>query len=246
MDMRKNTMEIPEHIAIIMDGNGRWARQNGLPRIAGHQEGVNTVRRVVRDCSRLQIRYLTLYAFSSENWQRPDDEVQALMGLLDTYLENEISLLHDNNICLNVIGDLTRLPSNLTTKLKTKVLQTANNTGMTLTLALSYGARDEIVRAMRHICTDVLAGRVDPADIDEHLVSSCLDTAALPDPDILIRTSGEQRVSNFLLWQIAYTELFFCPCFWPEFSAEHLEDVLLEYQKRCRRFGRVSNDIFPR
>jgi undecaprenyl diphosphate synthase len=245
MDMRKITMEIPEHIAIIMDGNGRWARQNGLPRIAGHQEGVNTVRRVVRDCSRLQIRYLTLYAFSSENWQRPDDEVQALMGLLDTYLENEISLLHDNNIRLNVIGDLTRLPSNLTAKLKTKVLQTANNTGMTLTLALSYGARDEIVRAMRHICTEALEGRVDPEAIDEHLVSSRLDTAALPDPDILIRTSGEQRVSNFLLWQIAYTELFFCPCFWPEFSAEHLEEVLLEYQKRCRRFGRVSNDIFP-
>ncbi|MCA1797307.1 MAG: isoprenyl transferase [Desulfuromonadaceae bacterium] len=239
------SMEIPEHIAIIMDGNGRWARQNGLPRFAGHQEGVNTVRRIVRECSRLQIRYLTLYAFSSENWHRPEQEVQALMSLLDTYLASEISLLQQNDIRLNVIGDLTRLPTHLREKVEDKVRQTRGNSSMTLTLALSYGARDEMLRAVRSVCTDAVAGVIDPADLDERMFSTYLDTVAMPDPDILIRTSGEQRISNFLLWQIAYTELFFCPCFWPEFGLDHLDSILKEYQNRCRRFGRVSNETFP-
>lgn len=238
-------MEIPEHIAIIMDGNGRWARQNGLPRFAGHQEGVNTVRRIVRECSRLQIGYLTLYAFSSENWHRPEQEVQALMGLLDTYLASEIALLQQNDIRLHVIGDLERLPAELHAKVQDKVRQTRDNTGMTLTLALSYGARDELVRAVRHVCTDAVNGEIALTDIDENLFSSYLDTDSLPDPDILIRTSGEQRISNFMLWQIAYTELFFCSCFWPEFGIEHLETILKEYQNRCRRFGRVGSEIFP-
>jgi undecaprenyl diphosphate synthase len=238
-------MEIPQHIAIIMDGNGRWARQNGLPRFAGHQEGVNTVRRVVRECSRLQVRYLTLYAFSSENWHRPEQEVQALMGLLDTYLASEIELLQKSSIRLNVIGDLSRLPEHLRDKVESKVSQTADNEGMTLTLALSYGARDEMLRALRQVCTDAASGALNPADLDERTFSSYLDTADMPDPDILIRTSGEQRVSNFLLWQIAYTELFFCSCFWPEFGADHLEAILKEYGNRCRRFGRVDSEIFP-
>ncbi|MDY0290741.1 MAG: isoprenyl transferase [Desulfuromonadaceae bacterium] len=238
-------MGMPEHIAIIMDGNGRWARQNGLPRFAGHQEGVNTVRRTVRECARLQIRYLTLYAFSSENWQRPEEEVQALMGLLDTYLASEISLLQQEHIRLNVIGDLSRLSAPLREKVKEKVRQTANNAGMTLTLALSYGARNEIIRAVRRVCDAAVAGDIDPTQIDEQIFSSYLDTATLPDPDILIRTSGEQRISNFLLWQIAYTELFFCSCFWPEFNLAHLDAILKEYQNRCRRFGRVSNEAFP-
>lgn len=238
-------MEIPKHIAIIMDGNGRWARQNGLPRFAGHQEGVNTVRRIVRECSRLQIKYLTLYAFSSENWNRPEQEVNALMSLLDTYLVSEISLLQQNDIRLNVIGDLSRLPANLRGKLEDKVRQTSDNSAMTLTLALSYGARDEMLRAVRHICSDAVAGVVQPDKLDEQMFSAYLDTASLPDPDILIRTSGEQRISNFLLWQIAYTELFFCPCFWPEFGLEHLESILKEYQNRYRRFGRVSSETFP-
>ncbi len=238
-------MGMPEHIAIIMDGNGRWARQNGLPRFAGHQEGVNTVRRTVRECARLQIRYLTLYAFSSENWQRPEEEVQALMGLLDTYLASEISLLQQEHIRLNVIGDLSRLSAPLREKVNEKVRQTANNTGMTLTLALSYGARNEIIRAVRRVCNAAVAGAIDPTQIDEQMFSSYLDTTTLPDPDILIRTSGEQRISNFLLWQIAYTELFFCSCFWPEFNLDHLDAILKEYQNRCRRFGRVSSEAFP-
>jgi len=238
-------MEIPLHLAIIMDGNGRWARQNGLPRLAGHQEGVNSVRRIVRECSRLQIRYLTLYAFSSENWHRPEQEVQALMSLLDTYLAREISLLQQNDIRLNVIGDLARLPAHLRDKVEDKVRQTRDNSSMTLTLALSYGARDEMLRAVRRVCADAVTGAIDPADLDEQMFSTYLDTVTLPDPDILIRTSGEQRISNFLLWQIAYTELFFCSCFWPEFGLDHLEAILKEYQNRCRRFGRVSIEIFP-
>ncbi|MDY0211424.1 MAG: isoprenyl transferase [Desulfuromonadaceae bacterium] len=235
----------PEHIAIIMDGNGRWARQNGLPRFAGHQEGVKTVRRIVQECSRLQIKYLTLYAFSSENWHRPEQEVQALMGLLDTYLTSEIALLQKNNIRLNVIGNLERLPDELRHKVQDKLKQTENNKAMVLTLALSYGARDEIVRAVRSVCAEVAKRELEPEDIDESLFETHLDTASMPDPDILIRTSGEQRVSNFLLWQIAYSELFYCSCFWPEFSAEHLDAVLQEYQNRCRRFGKVSSEMFP-
>ncbi|MFO7832342.1 MAG: isoprenyl transferase [Desulfuromonadaceae bacterium] len=238
-------MENPEHIAIIMDGNGRWARQNGLPRFSGHQEGVNTVRKVVRECSRLQIRFLTLYAFSSENWHRPEQEVQALMSLLDTYLASEISLLQQNDIRLNVIGDLARLPVHLREKVQDKVYQTRNNSAMTLTLALSYGARNELMRAVSHVCSDAAKGIINPDHLDEQTFSTYLDTASMPDPDILIRTSGEQRVSNFLLWQIAYTELFFCSCFWPEFGLDHLEGIIKEYQSRCRRFGRVSSEIFP-
>ncbi|MFA5701617.1 MAG: isoprenyl transferase [Desulfuromonas sp.] len=238
-------MDRPEHIAIIMDGNGRWARQNGLPRFAGHQEGVKTVRRIVQECSRLQIKYLTLYAFSSENWHRPEQEVHALMGLLDTYLTSEIALLQKNDIRLNVIGNLGRLPEELRHKVQDKLRQTENNTAMVLTLALSYGARDEIVRAARSVCAEVAKHGLEPEDIDEKMFASHLDTASMPDPDILIRTSGEQRVSNFLLWQIAYSELFYCSCFWPEFGTEHLEAVLQEYQNRCRRFGRINGEIFP-
>ena len=234
-------MSIPEHIAIIMDGNGRWAQRHGLPRIAGHQEGVKTVRRIVRECARLDVRYLTLYAFSSENWQRPQEEVTALMSLLDSYLASEIALLQENKIRLNVIGDITRLPAALKTKIEDKLRLTRDNEKMTLTLALSYGARNEIIRAVRSLCDDVCGGDLAPEAVDEKMFSTYLDTGKMPDPDILIRTSGEQRISNFLLWQIAYTELFFCPCYWPDFTTGDLLNVFDDYEKRCRRFGCIDS-----
>ncbi|MBN2645192.1 MAG: isoprenyl transferase [Desulfuromonadaceae bacterium] len=230
-------MSMPRHVAIIMDGNGRWAQERHLPRIAGHQQGVLAVRRVVGECIRHEIPYLTLYAFSSENWQRSESEVEALMSLLGHYLVSEIDLFHQQQIRLNVIGDLERLPPALKTLLYEKLVETAVHSRMTLTLALSYGARDEVVRAARGVGRKLLAGDVSLDQIDERLFSSFLDTEGLPDPDLLIRTSGEKRVSNFLLWQIAYTELYFCSCFWPDFDEKTLNDALIDYQQRCRRFG---------
>ncbi|OQY20315.1 MAG: isoprenyl transferase [Desulfobacteraceae bacterium 4572_35.1] len=232
-------MILPQHLAIIMDGNGRWAQLKGLPRIAGHQRGVNTVRNVVKKCANLGVRYLTLYAFSSENWKRPAGEVQALMSLLGVYLESEMELLQENGIRLQVIGDLTKLPEKISKSLQHSVSTTQENSGMTLTLALSYGARDEIVRATQRLMIDVNAGKIVVADISEESFSAYLDTATMPDPDLLIRTSGEMRISNFLLWQSAYTELYFCSCFWPEFDDEQLQLALEDYSGRCRRFGAV-------
>jgi undecaprenyl diphosphate synthase len=232
-------MRLPQHLAIIMDGNGRWAQSKGLPRIAGHQQGVETVRKIVTYCADLGIRYLTLYAFSSENWKRPESEVQALMSLLGHYLANEIALLHNNSVRFQVIGELTKLPYEIKSSLQDSVAATAGNKGMTLTLALSYGSRNEIVRGVQQLCADVQAGSVNAARIDEDIISSYLDTAAMPDPDLLIRTSGEMRISNFLLWQLAYTELYFSSCFWPEFDSGQLQQALEDYARRCRRFGAV-------
>lgn len=232
-------MSLPEHLAIIMDGNGRWAETRHLPRIAGHQQGVKTVRSIVAHCATLGIHYLTLYAFSSENWRRPEGEVQALMSLLDYYLENEMATLQEHAIRLQVIGDLSKLPTGIVHSLRANIRKTARNQGMTLTLALSYGSRNEIVRGIKGLVSDIQAGKITPEGIDEALFSSYLDTGALPDPDLLIRTSGEMRISNFLLWQLAYTELYFTPCYWPEFSIEHLHQALDEYAGRCRRFGGV-------
>ena len=233
-------MELPQHLAIIMDGNGRWAQARGLPRIAGHQQGVRTVREVVKYCTAAGIAYLTLYAFSSENWRRPKEEVEALMSLLATYLDNETELLTRNGIRLNVIGDMTKLPDNVVTMLRKTMAATAGNGGMVLTLALSYGARDEIVRATRRIAADVAAGRMAVEQVDEDVFATYLDSADIPSPDLLIRTSGEMRISNFLLWQLAYAELYFCSCYWPEFDVEQLQSALDDYAGRCRRFGAIE------
>lgn len=233
-------MVLPKHIAIIMDGNGRWAQSKGLARVAGHQQGVLTVRDTVQECSKLGINYLTLYAFSSENWSRPEREVEALMALLGQYLTTELPLLQEKKIRFHVIGDLSKLPENIVDSLTRSMAATEDNQGMTLTLALSYGSRDEILRGVKRLIEDVKTDRVDSEQLTEDQFSNYLDTSQLPDPDLLIRTSGEMRISNFLLWQLAYAELYFCSCYWPEFDASQLHSALEDYSTRCRRFGGVS------
>lgn len=230
-------MRLPRHLAIIMDGNGRWAEQRGFPRAVGHHRGVEAVKTVVRECRSLGLGYLTLYAFSSENWGRPADEVSALMGLLCRYLESELETMLTRGVRLHVIGEIERLPREARHILEQTIARTAANDGMVLTLALSYGARDEIVRAMRSLTAEVLAGSLPPEAIDEALVSRFLDTRDLPDPDLLIRTSGEMRISNFLLWQLAYTELYFTETLWPDFDIGELHRALEAYAGRQRRFG---------
>lgn len=230
-------MQIPNHLAIIMDGNGRWAEQRRLPRILGHRKGVETVQRVVDECLDLGIGFLTLYAFSSENWGRPRKEVDALMGLLGTFLEKELGQLQQRGIRLVAIGELDRLPSETHEILKKIIRLTENNTNMVLNLALSYGSRDELTRAMRQIGKDILDGKLQPGNLTEEDIDARLDTHDMPDPDLLIRTSGEMRVSNFLLWQIAYTELYFTEALWPDFSREELTRALQAYNSRQRRFG---------
>lgn len=236
-------MRLPQHLAIIMDGNGRWAEQRGLPRIAGHRKGVETVQQVVRSCRERGIRHLTLYAFSSENWGRPDEEVGALMSLLGVYLRRELKTMLREGIQLRVIGETSRLPLEVQGVLADAVARTAERSAMVLTLALSYGSRDELLRALRRIGSEVAAGRLDPAQIDEAVLTASLDTAGLPDPDLLIRTSGEMRISNFLLWQIAYTELYFSDAFWPDFTEEELQRALDEYARRQRRYGLTGSQL---
>lgn len=230
-------MQIPTHLAIIMDGNGRWAEQRRLPRIMGHRKGVETVQAIVDECLELGVRYLTLYAFSSENWGRPRDEVDALMGLLGAFLKKELSQLHRRGIRLLAIGELHRLPDPIAKILEDVMLQTAGNERMVLTLALSYGSRAELARAVRRVAEEVASGRLAPEEVTEKQIAAALDTAALPDPDLLVRTSGEMRISNFLLWQSAYTELYFTETLWPDFSCEQLHKALDEYSQRQRRFG---------
>lgn len=230
-------MQIPKHLAIIMDGNGRWAEKRHLPRIFGHRKGVETVQRVVGDCLDLGIGSLTLYAFSSENWGRPRDEVDALMGLLGTFLKKELSQLQERGIRLVAIGELERLPEATVKILKDIMRATSQNDQMVLNLALSYGSRNELTRAMQKLGRDVLEGRLRPEDISEQDIEARLDTRDIPDPDLLIRTSGEMRVSNFLLWQIAYAELCFTETLWPDFSRDELMSALQEYNNRQRRFG---------
>jgi undecaprenyl diphosphate synthase len=236
-------MRLPRHLAIIMDGNGRWAEQRGLPRIIGHHRGVEAVKTVVQECRSLGVDYLTLYAFSSENWGRPADEVNALMGLLCRYLESELQQMLERGLRLQVIGETARLPRQARQVLEQVMAKTAANDGMVLTLALSYGARDEIVRSVRTLAAEVLAGRQVPAAIDEALLSSFLDTRDQPDPDLLIRTSGEMRISNFLLWQLAYTELYFTEVLWPDFDVAELHRALAEYAGRQRRFGLTGEQV---
>lgn len=235
-----DTERIPKHVAIIMDGNGRWARSRNLPRTIGHRAGVETIREIVKASSQIGIKYLTLYAFSTENWKRPSDEVNALMKLLVEYLKKEVEELNRNNVIINFIGDISILPDICQKELFCAHEFTKNNTGLVLNLALNYGGRDEIKRAIEKIALDVKESRIDISDINEELISSCLYTSNMPDPELMIRPSGEYRISNFLLWQMAYTEFWFSNVFWPDFKPDHLYQAILEYQNRDRRFGGVK------
>ena len=232
---------IPRHVAIIMDGNGRWAKAKGLPRTAGHQEGVETVKKITEEAVRLGVKYLTLYTFSTENWNRPSNEVAALMALLFDSIEEETFM--KNNISFRVIGDLTKLPDNVRERLETCIAHTANNTGMSLVLAISYSSRWEITEAARRLAALVQKGELTPEQIDSTLLSQYLATDFMPDPDLLIRTGGEIRLSNYLLWQCAYSELYFCDTYWPDFREAELHKAIHNYQKRERRFGKTSEQI---
>lgn len=240
---RIDPARVPNHVAIIMDGNGRWAEQHGEPRIMGHASGVRSVREALTGATEIGVRWITLYAFSTENWNRPRPEVEALMDLLVKTVVNEIDELHDNSVRLNAIGDLDSLPPACRKTLEDAMARTAGNSRITLTLALSYSARWEIVRMARAIAEEARTGGLDPAAVDEGMVAAHLATREMPDPELLIRTSGEQRISNFLLWQIAYAELWFTPVLWPDFRKEHLYQAVVDYQGRERRFGKTSQQL---
>ena len=232
---------IPKHIAIIMDGNGRWAKQRGQVRSMGHQAGAETVHVIAEEATRLGVEYLTLYTFSTENWNRPADEVSALMALLMDSIEEETFM--KNNIRFRIIGDMQKMPADVLERLEQCIRRTAANTGMTLTLALSYSSRWEITDTVKRIATEVAEGKLKVSDITDTTIDSHLCTSFMPDPDLLIRTGGEIRLSNYLLWQCAYSELYFCDTFWPDFREEELCKAILEYQKRERRFGKTSEQL---
>jgi len=234
---------LPNHIAIIMDGNGRWAKKRGLARAFGHENGAKAVRQVVEGCAELGVKNLTLYAFSTENWKRPKFEIQTLMRLLISSLKKEIKTLHDNNIKLCTIGNLDNLPSKVHKELLAVMEKTKQNTRMTLTIALSYGSREELVSVFKELAFKVKNNIISIENIDDSIINEHLYTRNLPDVDLLIRTSGEQRISNFLLWQIAYAELYFTNTLWPDFTKEDLNYAIIEYQKRERRFGKTSEQI---
>jgi len=238
-----DTDKLPQHIAIIMDGNGRWAERHAMGRVLGHRKGAESVRVVVRSCRRIGISFLTLYAFSMENWLRPKAEVRALLTLLKEYLVNEVQEMMDQNIRLTAIGNLDSLGAPVLMKLRETIERTAGNQGMVLNLALSYGGRDEIATAAGRMVSDSLAGKIKPADVTKELFQRYLYTRALPDPDLLIRTGGEYRISNFLLWQMAYTEFYFTDILWPDFREPDLMEAIAEYQQRERRFGRTSEQL---
>ncbi|MGB5227872.1 isoprenyl transferase [Eudoraea sp.] len=235
--------KLPKHLAIIMDGNGRWAKQKGRLRVFGHEHGVKAVRDVAVNCSKLGIKYLTLYAFSTENWKRPKIEVDTLMKLLVSSLKKELPTLNENDIKLNAIGNIESLPSRALAELKEVMAKTSQNSTMTLTLALSYGSREEIKNAIKSISVKVKNNIISPENIDETIINNHLYTRNLPDVDLLIRTSGEHRISNFLLWQIAYAELYFIDVFWPDFKEHHLLEAIKNYQHRERRFGKTSEQL---
>ena len=232
---------VPRHVAIIMDGNGRWAKAKGLPRTAGHQEGVETVKKITEEAVRLGDKYLTLYTFSTENWNRPVDEVAALMSLLMDSIEEETFM--KNNISFRIIGETEKLPENVLARLNKCIERTSKNTGMCLTLALSYSSKWEITEAVKKIAREVKEGILTPEEITDQTINRCLATHYMPDPDLLIRTGGEIRLSNYLLWQCAYAELYFCDTFWPDFKAEELCKAICDFQKRERRFGKTSEQI---
>lgn len=247
-DLKEQTLlrqsgNIPTHIAIIMDGNGRWAKRRGLPRIAGHHEGVNAVRDVVEACGQLGVKYLTLYAFSTENWKRPVDEVSMLMRLLLKALRDERDRLHQNDVQLKAIGDIAALPQDVQDELLDAIELMKHNSGLTLILALSYSGRWDIARAMKRIVEDLRSGVLSQDQISEKLISQYLSTRDFPDPDLLIRTSGEHRISNFLLWQLAYSEIVISNVFWPDFRRKHLYEAVSDFQQRERRFGMTSEQI---
>jgi len=248
MPLRKriNTEKLPVHIAIIMDGNGRWARQRNLDRIFGHQQGVNAVRSVIEAASELQIKFLTLYAFSTENWGRPNEEVSALMGIMIDSLNKETDTLIKNNICLKTIGDLGRLTDDVRERLFETIRLTSVCTGLNLVVALSYSSRWEITEAARHISHDVVRGTLDPDSFKESDFERYLTTSGMPDPELMIRTSGELRISNFLLWQLAYTELYFTDKLWPDFKKEDFYQAIIDFQKRERRFGKTSEQVLEK
>lgn len=235
--------KLPRHIAVIMDGNGRWAKKQGLMRVKGHKKGTEAVRETVETCAEMGIENLTLYAFSTENWNRPKLEVDTLMNLLVSSLKKEIKTLQDNNISLNAIGSLDTLPKKAQRELQEVIEKTKHNKRLRLTLALSYGAREEIVKTVKEISVKVKNGLISPHLISEAVINKHLYTFDMPDVDLLIRTSGEQRISNFLLWQIAYAELYFTPVLWPDFKKNHLYEAIYNYQKRERRFGKTSEQI---
>lgn len=236
LDMDK----IPEHIGIIMDGNGRWAKKRNLPRTLGHKAGVETIRRVIKEGDRLGIKYMTLYAFSTENWKRPKDEVGALMKLLVQYLKQEIDELDSKGVVINVLGDISKLPKDCIEEISRAKDRTKDNHGIVMNVALNYGGRDELVKAMKNIGEDIKAGKIEIEDINEEMVNKNLYTTGMPDPDIIIRPSGEQRLSNFLLWQSAYSELWYSDICWPDFTEKDLRKAIYDYQNRDRRFGGIK------
>lgn len=245
-EIKKNG-EIPRHIAIIMDGNGRWAKMRGLPRVAGHRQGIETVRKIVKACAELGVKYLTLYTFSTENWKRPKDEVSTLMRLIVNSLRKETDELHKNNVRLNAIGNLSSLPEKVVEELNEAIEKTKSNDRLTLTLALSYSGRWEILHALKNICKYVHENNLNlqeyVSSITENDFQNFLATRTLPDPDLLIRSGGEVRISNFLLWQIAYSEIYIDKTLWPDYNESNLYDAILDYQKRERRFGMVSEQV---
>ncbi len=232
-----NEYRIPVHVAIIMDGNGRWAKRRGLPRTAGHAQGARVVEQILEDADHMGIRYLTVYAFSTENWSRPDSEVKSLMNLLRTYMKTSLAKCAKNNVRIRVIGDKSRLDRDLQASIANLEKETASNTGIGFQIAINYGARDELIRAIRKAAQSVADGEIRPEDISENMISDNLDTCGIPDPDLLIRTGGEERISNFLLWQTAYSELYFCDAAWPDFSKAELEKAVDAYNHRERRYG---------
>lgn len=233
-------MEIPKHVAIILDGNGRWARAKGMPRNYGHVQGAKTVEKICEEAYRMGIQYLTVYAFSTENWSRPQDEVDALMGLLRNYMKTCLKTAAKNNMCVRVIGDKTRLDADIRNRIAQLEESTRENTGLHFQIALNYGGRDEIVRAARRLAHQVEQGALSPSQITEEAIAGALDTAGIPEPDLLIRTCNEQRISNFLLWQLAYTEFYFTPVAWPDFSKEELEKAVEAYNNRERKYGGIK------
>lgn len=238
-----DSTKLPEHIAIIMDGNGRWAKKRGMLRNLGHKSGAKTVKQVVEACAEINVKYLTLYAFSTENWNRPKIEVELLMKLLISSLKKELETLQKNNIKLTTIGNLELLPKSVYNELTDVIEKTKNNTRLTLSLALSYGSREELIKTIKEISLKVKNNLISPENIDKSVINNHLYTRDLPDVDLLIRTSGEQRISNFLLWQIAYAELYFTEVLWPDFTKENLFEAILNYQNRERRFGKTSEQI---
>ena len=241
MEQELDIKRIPKHIAIIMDGNGRWAKERGKERSFGHQAGVDTVRRITSECVRLGVKFLTLYTFSTENWSRPETEIAALMGLVLSSLEDEIFM--KNNVRFQVVGDIERLPQSVQDKLRETMEHTARNTAMTMVVALSYSSRWELTRAAQRIARDVKQGTLQPEDITEELMNQRLETAFMPDPELLIRTGGELRISNYMLWQIAYSELYFCDTYWPDFNEVDLHQAIASYQARQRRFGKTGVQV---